>query len=100
MNINEIRNTPALPPLQKKSQKALSEPTFESQLKNAEHTTARPQDVLHQGNEHPAALTSSEREYFERLFPNSAEEIRTYSPYQNDKSKAAAKLGSLLDRKG
>lgn len=95
MNVNEIRNFITQVPIIKKSEKPLGESPFGEQLKNASETQS-----AQSGKERTAVLSNSEKQYFEQLFPNSAEEIRSYNPYQRGGAKTDVKLGSLVDRKG
>jgi hypothetical protein len=91
MNVNEIRTTPpqvsTLKPAQKKPATS-----FESELQKNAPTDDRSQRA--------DKLTNSERSYFQDLFPQSAEEIRRYNPYQRDGVKNEVRLGTLLDRRG
>jgi hypothetical protein len=95
MNIHEIRNPAAQVPLLKKSTTPPDDSAFEHQLQRASAKS----DVG-RGTERPTALTEAEKEYFQQLFPNSAEDISTYNPYQVNGSRMAPRLGSLVDRKG
>jgi len=45
-------------------------------------------------------LTQAETEYFEKLFPHAASEIRSYATYRRNGESAAITVGSLIDRKG
>ena len=45
-------------------------------------------------------ISDSEKQYFETLFPNAADAIRSYSPYQKNGMKQSASLGMLVDVKG
>lgn len=100
MNVNEIRNSAAqLPNLKRKP---AEESPFADQLKSVLPATSKAeqmQSTLRAG-ERPAALTDSEKEYFEQLFPNSVEEISSYNPYEKDGLKTAVQRGTLIDRKG
>lgn len=47
-----------------------------------------------------ATLTPDERDYFERLFPASSEEIRSYPTYSPSGLRMATISGTMIDRKG
>ena len=102
MTINEIRNPIAQFPVLKKTQSSCDETKFEEQLKNTSSTASKSSDVssAQKAKERPAALTNSEKEYFQQLYPNASDEIQTYNPYHRDGARTAAQLGSMLDRKG
>ncbi len=51
-------------------------------------------------DEHEAVLTQPEKEFFEHLYPASAEAVRSYTPYHRDGQREAVRLGTLVDRKG
>ena len=90
MNVNEV-------------QSALQNQLLNQPRKTARglrETTATPPSSTTPTKEHPAALTNSERAYFEQLFPEASDEVRSYSPYQRDRGTVPARLGTLLDRKG
>jgi hypothetical protein len=95
MNVNEVRPTPQpmspAKPIRKGSAKQ-----FQSEMDAALPVQAKQEQAKVQ----PAALTNSEKNYFEQLFPNSREEVRAYNPYQKENGKVEIRLGTLLDRKG
>ncbi|MBI5474621.1 MAG: hypothetical protein HY961_19970 [Ignavibacteriae bacterium] len=93
MNVNEIRPHIPSPTLPKPAQKN-AKGTFDESL-NSAAATASPQ-----AQETPAALTSSEREYFEHLFPEASQSVRSYNPCRRDGVKEPATLGTIVDRKG
>lgn len=98
MNIHEIRNPAGQVPLLKKSTPPHEDSAFEHQLQRA---SGKPEvQATGRGTERPTALTEAEKEYFQELFPSSAEDISTYNPYQVNGSRIAPRLGSLVDRKG
>jgi hypothetical protein len=45
-------------------------------------------------------ISDAEKQFFENLFPASAGEIRSYSPYGRNGMKQSVTLGSLVDLKG
>lgn len=47
-----------------------------------------------------AALTPDERDYFERLFPASSDEVRSYPTYSPSGLRMATVSGTMIDRKG
>ncbi|MCX6135336.1 MAG: hypothetical protein NTU47_16140 [Ignavibacteriales bacterium] len=47
-----------------------------------------------------SVISDTEKQYFEDLFPTSADEIRSYSPYGRNGMKLSADVGSLVDMKG
>ena len=98
MNVSEIRNTPSQLPVHRKQTRPAGEESFEAQLGKTVVTPAQINDGSHTIT--PAALTQPERDFFERLFPEAAEEVRTYNPYQRERSQIAVKLGTLVDRRG
>jgi hypothetical protein len=93
MNVNEIRSNVPPQVLLKQSPKN-AKGAFDQNLSAA--VASEPT----QAEEVPAALTSSEREYFEHLFPESTETVRSYNPYQRDGVKTPATLGTVFDRRG
>jgi hypothetical protein len=95
MNINQVRNTVPQPTLT-----TLLKKTTASQFQTDIATALTVQPKEESPKESPSILTNSEREYFEQLFPASAEEVRRYNPYQKDGGKVEIRLGTLLDRKG
>lgn len=100
MNVNPISNSAAQIPALKQAQKSSAGASFEEQLQRTSPANVKPHAAPLNAQEQPAMLTNTEKEYFEQLFPNSAEEIRSYNPYQKDGATTTAKLGSLVDRKG
>ena len=102
MNVNEIRQSPVPLTILKQTQKRTTGTSFDRQLQNTSTTDVKSNEVAtpQQAKEHPAMLTNSEKEYFEQLFPNAAEEVRTYNPYRRDGATIAVKVGTHIDRKG
>jgi hypothetical protein len=47
-----------------------------------------------------APLTPDETEFFEKLYPEAAGEIRSYPTYSRSGATQEARLGSMIDRKG
>ncbi len=93
MNVNEIRSNIPPPVVLKQSQKNANA-AFDQKLNAA--VTGEPA----QAQVSPAALTPSEQEYFEQLFPESTETVRSYNPYQRDGVKTPVSLGTIVDRRG
>lgn len=87
MNVNEIRSATFQSQVLKPPQKRAPDIPFQEPAKK-------------EAKENPAVLTDSERNFFEGAFPDAAEEVRSYNPYQRDGASAPARLGSLLDRRG
>ncbi len=90
MNVNDIRSGAGQVQLLKQVQRS-SGSAFQEEIEKQSASKVK---------EHPAALTTSEKQYFEQMFPSAADEIRTYNPFQRDGAATLAKLGSLIDRKG
>jgi hypothetical protein len=97
MNVSRIHNPlPAgVPQVQPKSAGSPVEKPFAEHLaKNAAPTASSSPD------EQQGLLTQEEKEFFEQLYPASAEAVRSYSPYSREGVREAVRLGSLVDRKG
>jgi hypothetical protein len=95
MNVSEIRPTPA----HTAAVSGKPSPTgFEDQLRKVTPRALGQQQAT-EAQEQPAPLTRSERDYFEQLFPDAADEVRTYNPFRRDNT-APARVGTLIDRKG
>lgn len=60
---------------------------------------ARPQEPA-PGRDDTDAITPGEREYFARLFPGSATEIRAHAVYARNGAAPQVRTGGILDRKG
>ena len=95
MSINEIRTTPPHLSVPKSIRKAAGK-QFQAEMDPA--VPVRPPQTG--AKELPAALTNSEQDYFEKLFPHSAEEVKKYNPYQKNGGNVEVRLGILLDRRG
>jgi hypothetical protein len=87
MNVNEIRSATIQSQVLRPAQKRAAETPFHELVQS-------------EAKESPAALTDSERQYFEGAFPGAADEVRSYNPSQRDGASVPARLGSLLDRRG
>lgn len=95
MNINRIHNplqTPS-PQVQQRPVVPQAEKTFSEHL--AQQTTPSPSL-----DEHQAVLSQSEKEFFEQLYPASAEAVRAYTPFHRNGQREAVRVGSIVDRKG
>lgn len=51
-------------------------------------------------DEQDAVLSKNEQNFFEQLYPDSAQEIRSYQTYRRDGERIMATMGSIVDRKG
>jgi hypothetical protein len=102
MNVHEVRQSQTQVTILKKSQQRSAEMSFDQQLQKtvAAETKSGKAEPMMRGAERPAALTNSEKEYFEHLFPKNADEVRSYNPYQRDGGAAVVKLGTLVDKRG
>lgn len=98
MNVTDIRNTPAQLPVHKKNTRPAGEESFEATLKNIPAEATRTGETKQALS--PAALTQPEQAFFERLFPDAADEVRSYNPYQRDQASPTVKLGTIIDRRG
>jgi hypothetical protein len=90
--LNGIQATPYTP--KPKEAAALKRfPSFESE---------RTDKIESQGEQHGAepVLSQNEQNFFEQLYPNSAQEIRSYQTYRRDGERVTAAMGSVVDRKG
>jgi hypothetical protein len=94
MNVNDVRSAAAQTQTLRQAQQRATIQFHE--LVN-EHS---PDSINTETKELPAALTDSERQYFEQVFPDATEDVRSYNPYQRDGVNVPVRLGSLLDRKG
>ncbi len=47
-----------------------------------------------------AVLSKNEQNFFEQLYPDSTQEIRSYQTYRRDGERMMATMGSVVDRKG
>ncbi|MBX2989633.1 MAG: hypothetical protein KF749_00545 [Bacteroidetes bacterium] len=98
MNVSDIRNTPVQLPVHKKQTRPAPEESFDAALKNI------PAEILRtdggKQTPSPVALTQTEQAFFERLYPDDVDEVRSYNPYQGDRAPRTVKLGTLIDRKG
>ncbi len=67
----------------------------------AEHLAEKPAPTASSSpDEQHALLTQEEKEFFEQLYPASAEAVRSYSPYSREGVRGAVRVGTLVDRKG
>ncbi len=62
-----------------------------SEVKDIQATKNQNDDVL---------LTNDERKFFEKLYPQAANDVRAYHAYRRDGSRVAVTTGTLIDRKG
>jgi hypothetical protein len=95
MAIDEVRLTPAqLSPVWKKlSTGSASEPG----------PSGEPETVTGSGVDgaaSPEVLSPAEQDFFEKLFPEAQQSVKTYSLRGQDGSSAGSNKGILLDRKG
>jgi hypothetical protein len=95
MNVNPIQNAGGQVPAARQPRKRSTETSFQEEVKK-QSLSSTPAAK----KERPAALTNSEKQYFEQLFPNAADEIRTYNPYERDGATTSVRLGTLFDKKG
>ena len=91
--IHEIR-TSTYTPYTKNS--AAAKPFPPSDLVHANTTEAL--QTQQQGNE--SVLTTKEQNFFEQLYPDSTQELRSYQTYRRDGERMMVSMGSLIDRKG
>lgn len=94
MEIQRIQNN-SVPQLSAKGAVPQTKKSFDEQLApktgvETRSNAANPEEVL----------TPSEKAYFERLYPASAELVRAYTPYRKDGGQQVAVVGTLVDRKG
>ena len=82
----------------KHTRPAAEEPDGAAAVKNAED--AEKLKVVGQEQAADPVISDDEKQYFENLFPNSAGDIRSFSPYGRNGIKQPATLGSLIDMKG
>lgn len=87
MNVNEIRSAAVQSQVLRPAHKRAGETQFRALGKN-------------EAQEAPAALTDSERNYFEGAFPDALDTVRSYNPYQRDGASVPTRLGLRLDRRG
>ena len=45
-------------------------------------------------------ISDAEKKFFQQLFPNAAEEIRTYTPYQKNGLQQPMQVGTHIDVRG
>ncbi len=95
MSVNEIRSS-AIPTLHVRPRGNAASPAAEytktDQVSPAE-VEARPNGIRD-------VLTAEEKEYFAKLFPGAAGDIRSYHPYQNNGTTAVTQVGTIVDRRG
>ena len=53
-----------------------------------------------QGAVGSSKLNNEETEFFHRLFPSAANEIRSYQSYDKEGVKMVARIGAFVDKKG
>jgi hypothetical protein len=94
MNVNSIGNAGEQVLVARQSHKRAAETSFQDELKK------QPLSSTPAENEGEPALTTSEKQYFEQLFPNAVDEVRMYNPYQREGATTSVRLGTLIDRKG
>lgn len=99
MNVNDIRQTPPQMTILKQSQKRAAGTPFDAQIKQTPGEEKNAKMIEHP-HQQPAALTTSEKDYFEQLYPSSIDEVRTYNPYQRGGAQTTVRLGTHFDRKG
>ena len=95
MNVNTIGNASGQIPTGRQAPKRAAKTSFQEEMQKQPLPSATTENKAQ-----PAALTNSEKEYFEQLFPNAVDEIRTYNPYQRDGAATSVRLGTLFDKKG
>ncbi|MDL1891620.1 hypothetical protein FBQ87_01830 [Sphingobacteriales bacterium CHB3] len=98
MKVTDIRSTPAQLPVQKKNTRPAGEESFEATLKNIPAEATRAGETKQTLS--PAALTQPEQAFFARLFPDAADEVRSYNPYRRDQTSLTVQLGTIVDRRG
>jgi hypothetical protein len=95
MAIDEIRYSPAqLTPVWRKLSPG-SAP--ETETGNQAGSAASAGDA---GSESPDVLSPAEQDFFEKLFPEAGNSVKTYSLYGQNGPSSASRPGMLLDRKG
>ena len=91
--INQIRTTPYAP--QTKNAAVVKQfPSTEAVTGSAVQAKKAQQD------DQEPVLTNNEQNFFEQLYPDSTQEIRSYQTYRRDGERMMASMGSLVDRKG
>jgi hypothetical protein len=53
-----------------------------------------------QSGNQEAVLSKTEQNFFEQLYPDSTQEIRSYQTYRRDGERMMVNMGSVVDRKG
>ncbi|HVN47596.1 MAG TPA: hypothetical protein VMU30_02125 [Bacteroidota bacterium] len=53
-----------------------------------------------QHDDQDSVLSKNEQNFFEQLYPDSTQEIRSYQTYRRDGERMMATMGSMVDRKG
>jgi hypothetical protein len=53
-----------------------------------------------QQGDQDSVLSKTEQNFFEQLYPDSTQEIRSYQTYRRDGERMMVNMGSVVDRKG
>lgn len=64
------------------------------------HQKQNVSDVKSKNNEDALKVTSEEKKFFTKMYPNDKEQIQQYHYYTKDGSKNNVAIGSLFDRRG
>ncbi|MDH3251193.1 MAG: hypothetical protein OEM41_00300 [Ignavibacteria bacterium] len=93
MNVGDIRSNSTPPPQTRHVPKSGVKP-------DAAHEHGKSSTVGRGADEANEVFSTDETKYFEGLFPDSIQEIRSYATYRKEGDTPPAVLGSLIDRKG
>jgi hypothetical protein len=63
-------------------------------------TTGKIESLSAQQDNQDSVLSKTEQNFFEQLYPDSTQEIRSYQTYRRDGERMMATMGSVVDRKG
>ena len=102
MNINPIRSTPQ-PIKENQNKRPDAPPQSDAPAKSPlelKKAISRAADAESNSDQIADVLTPKEKEFFNKMFPSSENEIRSYNSYKRDGSRSIVRLGTVLDRKG